>query len=77
MENYLKEIQTGADTDRLDALKRELSNFWSAKRYAELFLMILAADLEKYQLKHFDIICVLVRATSKRLSNVEQEWIAV
>ena len=38
------------------------------------FFMKKATNLEKYELNFFDVICTLVRATSKRIQIVEQDW---
>ena len=56
---------------------REKAGIFDVSHMGQLFIKgenQLAADLEKYNLKFFDIIKALVRTTSKRLSAVEQDW---
>ena len=77
MVSYLKDIKTGIAENRHTKLSETLESFWESKKLSDLFQLILATDLEKYELNFFDVICVLVRATSKRLQAVEQDWMFV
>ena len=70
----MKDIDSGIALNRLKILNGKLTLLWTNKDYKGLLQLILATDLEKYELKFFDVICVLVRATSKRLQTVEQDW---
>ena len=77
MANYLKDIKSGIAENRYTKLLETLESFWELKKHSDLFQLILATDLEKHELNFFDVICVLVRATSKRLQAVEQDWMFV
>ena len=80
LEKYLSAIDlelvgtTGIQESRFKTLKKLLAKHWSLKKFTILFHIMLAINLDTFDLNFPNIISLLVSTTSKIFYQMEREW---
>jgi hypothetical protein len=58
-------------------LIRTLARLWNKNHYKDLFLLILGANLEKFDLLYENIMNVLVRTAVSKFAQINADWLSI
>ena len=58
-------------------LIRTLARLWNKKNYKDIFLLILGANLKKFDLEYDNILEALVRTAVDKFTRIHSDWMSI